>query len=88
MKSRLSRGGIFSLLWLMLTAALILFLYSKFINVYFKNSPRGGLGAEVLSGQGIDTSSYKAVINSTKKKVEDINNKHLEALDEIYEKEE
>ena len=88
MKSRLIRGGIFSLLLMVLTAALILFIYSKFISVYFKNSPRrGSPGIETLSEQGIDTSSYKTIIDSTKQKVEGINKKHLEVLDNIYERE-
>jgi len=86
MGSRPIKGGAFSLLWLVLTVALICFLYFKLVRVYFNKSQLGDLGIESSSGQEIDTSSYKAIVDSTKKVVEKINKEHMDQLEDIYQR--
>jgi hypothetical protein len=75
MKNNLSslRGSFFSLLELLLVLAIILFLSQRFLNMYFKKPNLDKETEEAISGQGINTSSYRGVLDSTRDKIRDIN---------------
>ena len=67
------RGGIFSILEILIVVAIIAFLFIKFGKLYL-GSPVTDKGVnEQLQQQGIDTSTSKAMIDSTRSKLDDIN---------------
>ena len=68
-----SNKGFVSLLGLILSIAIICILFYISLKVYFKKLLPEGEIKKSLEGQGIDTSSYPAVLDSSKKKIEDIN---------------
>ncbi len=63
-----------TLLGLLLTLGIILLLFYLAMNTYFKKPAVDKETQDSLSGQGIDASSYTTVMDSTKKKVKEIEN--------------
>jgi uncharacterized protein YneF (UPF0154 family) len=70
----------FMFIELLLVLVIIMFIAFKVFNVYFKNPSLNKETQRVISGQGIDTTSYKSIIDSTKKKLQDIQDQHMEKL--------
>lgn len=62
-----------SLLGLLLSIAIIVFVAYKVYNLYLKSPSMSQETRESLSSQGIDTSSQAGAFQSTKQKVSDIN---------------
>jgi uncharacterized protein YneF (UPF0154 family) len=79
--SRLKAGFMF--IELLLVLAIIMFLAFKVFKLYFKNPPLNPETQRVISEQGINTATYKSIINSTRDKLEDIQNKHFDELNKI-----
>jgi hypothetical protein len=81
---RAARTG-FMFLELLLAAAVVMFLAFAVFKLYFKQ-PYTNINKEtqkVILEQGIDTTSYKSTVDSTRSKIEDIQNKHFEELNKI-----
>ncbi|MFC1708558.1 hypothetical protein ACFL2J_00665 [Candidatus Omnitrophota bacterium] len=68
----------FVLLELLLFAAIVFSLCYYAIKAYLKSSPVDKKTQEILSEQGVDTSSHKAVLDSTKSRINDLNNQILD----------
>ena len=51
---------------------IILLLFKKGLNVYFKKPYLDKKTEQTLSEQGIDTTNYKAILDSTKEKIRNI----------------
>ncbi|MFH0732352.1 MAG: hypothetical protein V2A72_05475 [Candidatus Omnitrophota bacterium] len=64
--------GFFSIVGLLLAAALIMVLVYIMMRNYV-NPPIDAKEKEALGKSGIDSSSYKGILDSTKKKIQDIN---------------
>lgn len=64
----------FMLIELLLVLAIIMFLAFKVFKLYFKRPSLNKETQRVISEQGIDTTSSKSIIDSTRKKLEDIQN--------------
>lgn len=73
----------FMLIELLVVLAIIMFIAFKLFNVYFKKPVLNKETEKIISEQGIDTTSYKSIIDSTKSKLEDIQNKHNDQLNQI-----
>lgn len=73
----------FAFLEILLVLAIILFLGSKLLNQYLNKPVVDKQTRELLTSQGIDTSSYKATTDSFRAKVNDITKQHLKELDDI-----
>jgi uncharacterized membrane protein YhiD involved in acid resistance len=73
----------FGFLEIILVMAVILFLSYRLLNQYFKKPLVDKETQELLSSQGIDTSSYKATTDSVRQKIQDITQQHLKQLDDI-----
>ena len=73
----------FVFLELVLVLAIILFLCYRLLNMYFKKPSLDKETKKVLTEQGIDTTSYKATLDSTREKVEDITKQRMNTLDDI-----
>ncbi len=73
-----TQSGFLSLLGLLLTLAIIFILIIISFNVYFKFSAPSESFSKITSEQGLDTSNYKSILDSSRKKVEDINKQMLE----------
>ncbi|OGX25528.1 MAG: hypothetical protein A3J51_00950 [Omnitrophica WOR_2 bacterium RIFCSPHIGHO2_02_FULL_45_21] len=65
---------------LLLVLALIMFIAFKVFKFYFKNPSFDKETQGAISGQGIDTASYKSIIDSTKKKLQGIQDQETEKL--------
>jgi hypothetical protein len=70
---------------LLVAAAIILFVAFNLIKLYSKNTSINKETQKLLSGSGIDTTTYKTTIDSTKNKIADIQNKHFEELNRLEE---
>jgi len=73
----------FMLIELLVVLAIIMFIAFKVFNVYFKKPSLDKETQKVISGQGIDTTSYQSVIDSSKKKLQDIQDQHMKELNNI-----
>ena len=73
----------FMFLELLLVLVIVMFITFKVFKLYFKQPFLNKETQRVMLEQGIDSSSYKSTINSTKNKVEDIQNKHIDELNKI-----
>jgi hypothetical protein len=73
----------FMFLELILAVAAVMFLAFAVFKLYFKQPYINKETQKVISEQDIDTTSYKTTIDSTRSKIEDIQNKHFEELDKI-----
>lgn len=79
--SKLKAGFMF--IELLLVLAIVMFTAFKVFNLYFKKSPFNKETQRVISEQGIDTTSSKSIIDSTRKKLQDIQSQHMDELDKI-----
>lgn len=68
---------------LLLVLAIAMFIAFKVFKLYFNHSSLNPETQRVMSDQGIDTTSYKSTIESTRNKLEDIQKKHIEELNQI-----
>ena len=66
------KKGFLSLLGLLLTVAIILYLCYIAFNIYFKEPAIDEETKKSISKEGIDTSSHKAVLDSIREKTKDI----------------
>jgi competence protein ComGC len=74
----------FAFIELLLVIAIILFLFYKVINLYFKNTPAiNKETGKVLSEQDINTTDYKSIIDTTKDKIKNIQTQHFKELESI-----
>ncbi len=74
----------FAFIELLLVIAIILFLFYKVINLYFKKTPTINKETEkALSEQGIDTTNYKSIVGSTREKIQDIQTQRIKELENI-----
>ena len=71
------------LIELLLVLAIIMFIAFKVLNFYFKKPSLNKETQRVISEQGIDTTSYKSITDSTRNKLEDIQNQHMDELNNI-----
>ena len=70
----------FMFIELLVVLAIIMFIAFKVFKLYFKNLTLNEETQRAISGQGVDTTSYKSIIDSTKKKLQDIQDQHMEKL--------
>ncbi|MDP2938591.1 MAG: hypothetical protein Q8O13_00690 [Candidatus Omnitrophota bacterium] len=70
----------FMFIELLLVLAIIMFIAFKVFKLYFKNPSLNKETQKVISEQGINTTSYKSIIDSTKKKLQGIQDQHIEKL--------
>jgi peptidoglycan hydrolase CwlO-like protein len=77
----MNKKGFFALLGVL--AALVIIFILCYI-VYSKKTPFINKSTQkVLTEEGIDTSNYQATIDSTKKKIEEINKQYEEQLNNL-----
>ena len=74
----------FMFIELLLVLAIIMFIAFKVFNLYFNKSSLNKETQRAISTQGIDTTSSKSIIDSTRKKLQDIQNQHIDELDEQF----
>ena len=80
---QVSRGGFITLLGLLLTIVIISIIWYMLFNVYFKKSVLDKETEEFFSEEGLDNSSHKAILDSTRKAVQDYNESVLRREKEI-----
>ena len=68
---------------LLLVLAVVMFIAFKVFKLYFNNPPLNPEAQRVISEQGIDTTNYKTIIDSTQEKLDAIQNKHNDELSRI-----
>ncbi len=73
------RAG-FMFIELLLVLAVIMFIAFKVFKSYFKSPSLNKEAQRVISEQGIDATNYKSIIDSTKKKLRDIQDQRMENL--------
>ena len=71
------------LIELLVVLAIIMFIASKVFKSYFMKPSLDKETQEVISGQGIDTTGYQTLIDSTKKKLQNIQGHHIEELGNV-----
>jgi shikimate kinase len=82
LRSKKRKTG-FMFIELLLVLAIIMFLAFKVLKLYFKGPSLNKETQGVISEQGIDTTSSKSIIDSTRNKLEDIQNQHIDELNKI-----
>jgi predicted membrane protein len=78
------RNGFFTILGTLLAVAIILFLCYLLLNNYFKKPLLDNKTQGVLSEQGINTSNYRTILDSTKDKLKDIEKQALNREGQLY----
>ncbi len=78
-----NRRGFITLLEMVLVLAIILFVAYAALNTYFKKPALNKSTEEFLNQQDIDTSSSKAILDTTKKKINDINEQVLKNAQQL-----
>ena len=73
----------FMFIELLLVLTIIMFIVFKVFDLYFKQSSLNKETQKVISEQGIDTTSYKSIIDSTKKKLQGIQDQNMEKLGNV-----
>lgn len=68
-------GGFFTLLGLLLAIVIIFILCYIALRVYFKKPPLDKESEKLLSEQGIETSSYQAILDNARKKIKEVERK-------------
>jgi uncharacterized protein YneF (UPF0154 family) len=68
---------------LLLVLAITMFIAFKVFKLYFKNPSPNKETQKVIAEQGIDTTSYKSTIDSTRDKLKEIQKKHFAELNKI-----
>ncbi len=82
LRSKKRKTG-FMFIELLLVLAIIMFLAFKVFKLYFKKSSLNKETQQVISEQGIDTTSPKSIIDSTRNKLKDIQNQRADESDKI-----
>ncbi len=77
-----NNSGFFVLLGFVFTLAIICIISYLAVKVYFKKPVIDEGMGESLSGQVVAPSNYQSVLSSTRNKIEDINKKHLNELNQ------
>jgi type IV secretory pathway TrbF-like protein len=77
--------GFVSLIGMLLTLIIICFLVYTMLNIYFKPGVVEKTAGKNMQASGIDTSSYKSIVDSTKDKVKEINQRSQERVDQLRE---
>lgn len=80
---RKNNSGFLGLLSLVFTLAIICFISYLTFKVYFKKPIAGEWAGESSSVQGAPPSNYQSVLSSTRNKIEGINKKHLNELNQL-----
>jgi prepilin-type N-terminal cleavage/methylation domain-containing protein len=75
----------FSLIEILLAVTIIVFILIKGLNFYSNNPFISKEAKSIIAESGIDMTSYKAIIDSSRAKIEDIHNKRFEALNKLEE---
>ena len=73
----------FMLIELLVVLAIIMFIASKVFKLYFMKPYLDKGTQKVISAQGIDTTGYQSLTDSTKKKLQDIQDQHMKELNNI-----
>jgi len=81
-KMRQIKAG-FMLIELLLVLAIIMFIAFKVFKLYFKKPALDKETQRAISEQGIDTASPNSIIDSTQKKLQDIQGQHMGELNNI-----
>lgn len=68
---------------IILVLAIICFIIYKTVDYYFKKPKIGKETEKLLLEQGIDTTSYKATVDTVRSKIEGIQEEHLDKLMEM-----
>lgn len=68
---------------LLLVLAVVMFIAFKVFKLYFNNPSLNQETQRVIAEQGIDTTSYKTIIDSTQEKLDAIQNKQNDELSKI-----
>jgi len=76
-------SGFASLIGLLITLALMCLLVYIAFNTYFKTPVTDKETKKSLSQQGIDSSSYKTILDSSRNKVKDIQKQLKEQTEEL-----
>ncbi len=77
--------GFLSLLGLLFTLAIILFVCYIMINTYLRKPISDKSTEKVISEQNIDTSSYQSIVDTTRKRVQDIEKQAEERQNQLLE---
>ncbi len=80
---RLFRKAFVSLIGLILSLIIIAVLVCVLLNTYSGKPPVDKKREESLSQEGINASSYKTIVDSSREKIEDANQKILERAKEL-----
>ena len=80
---RLFRKAFVSLIGLILSLIIIAVLVCVLLNTYSRKSPVDKKTEESLSQEGINASSYKTIVDSSREKIKDANQKILERAKEL-----
>lgn len=73
----------FMLIELLVALAIIMFIVFKVLSPHFIKPSLDKETQKVISEQGIDTTSYKSTIDSTRNKLRDIQKQHDDELNQI-----
>jgi len=73
----------FMFIELLLVLVIIMFAVFKVSKLYFKQPSLNQETQRVILESGIDNTSYKSTIDSTRNMVEDIQNKHFDELNKF-----
>jgi type II secretory pathway pseudopilin PulG len=68
---------------LLLVLAIILFLFYKAIDLYFKKTSINKETENLLLEQGINTTNYKSILDSSRNKIQDIQTQRAKEIDNI-----
>lgn len=73
----------FALLELLVTLVILGVLFYVAVNVFFKKTKESEKIHQSIAEDGIDTSNYRTIVDSTKKKIEKINTQRLQRQKKI-----
>ena len=85
MKKIFTRGSMFTLIEIIIVTAIIAFLAAKLLKTNFLSPATNKTLKEQYQGQGIDTSTPKTIVDSTRKKIDEINQQAAKRQKEMEE---
>lgn len=71
------------LVGLLFTLAIICYVSYLQLNIFFKRSPSEKKPIDSATGQLIDTSNYRSIVNSTRTKINEITSQRNNELDKV-----
>ena len=77
------KRGFLTLLGMIFALVIACYLFYIVLNAYFRKPASDKKIDKALSEQGIDTSSYQRIEETTRKKINDITKEHLNELENI-----